>query len=635
MQNKIELELEIKKFADIIKTDRPKYFSLLSTMAKFHKYSTKQQMGLCLRAPESFTACATEEQWKKFYGRNLSDNAVGLPLLEDSSTSKIRTVYDVKDTLATWKEGKKPDLLWQYNDKDHGKIVHEVVNGSAETPEKVVFLCKKLAEKAGSDSKELLATNTAYIVLSRLGYDPQIHMKEDLGKITTENQDIEAILAETNELAKQVLNPIGVYIKNERRNSNEQQYENTLLRSLGQTFGTIPAERTTGEIPGNATGGDVEGISSEYGRGIQQEIFDFSGTDDEEGKRDGGNEGEKSDGVGPTGQQHSVESTGNIDGGNLPIEPGNVLKNKHDKNVETAFQRLYEEFGMGKKEEKSEKSQTTIPEYDGKAAKGGFSKQVFYENLAAIRVLKQLEKEEREATAEERSVLQGYAGFGGLPDAFDESVSAWKEEYQALKEVLTEEEYRAARASTLTAHFTSDVVIANMYQGLKNLGFEKGTILEPSCGSGRFFANMPEEMSKQSHIYGVELDSLTGRLAQKIYPNVNITVQGFETTKYTNGSFDLAIGNVPFGEYKIQDPAYKTENFLIHDYFLAKMIDQVRPGGMVAVITSKGTMDKKDPKVREYLAKRGELVKAIRLPNDAFKAAGTEVTADILIFKKT
>lgn len=261
-------------------------------------------------------------------------------------------------------------------------------------------------------------------------------------------------------------------------------------------------------------------------------------------------------------------------------------------------------------------------------------KRVFQKNIQAIRVLKQLEKENREATLEEYETLKEFAGFGGIPDAFDPSKANWAAEYKELKDLLTDAEYTASRSTVLNAHFTPDGVIKEMYHGLQKLGFQNGSILEPSMGVGGFFKNMPQEMQQDSHLYGVELDSLTGRMAKHLYPNAEVNIQGFETTKYKDHSFDLAVGNVPFGNYKLLDPKYSKENFLIHDYFLAKMMDQVRPGGLVAAITSHGTMDKKDSKTREYLARRGELVRAIRLPNNAFKAAGTEVTTDILLFKK-
>ena len=264
----------------------------------------------------------------------------------------------------------------------------------------------------------------------------------------------------------------------------------------------------------------------------------------------------------------------------------------------------------------------------------GSPKEKFQTNIAAIKLLEQIEGENRYATPEEQQILSQYVGWGGLADAFDESKSNWSAEYHQLKELLSPEEYRMARESTLNAHYTSPVIIRQMYETLEKMGFSKGNVLEPSMGIGNFFGMMPDSM-KESRLYGVELDSITGRIARQLYPQADVQIKGFEKTDYPNDFFDVAIGNVPFGQYKVADKQYDKNNFLIHDYFLAKTLDKVRPGGVVAFITSKGTMDKASPEVRRYLAQRADLLGAVRLPNTAFKAnAGTEVTSDILFFQK-
>ena len=264
----------------------------------------------------------------------------------------------------------------------------------------------------------------------------------------------------------------------------------------------------------------------------------------------------------------------------------------------------------------------------------GTAKEKFRANVMAIQVLKKCERENRYASPEEQEILSNYVGWGGLPDAFDESKASWSEEYQELKDLLTKEEYAAARESTLNAHYTQPVIIESMYQVIQNLGFEKGNILEPSMGVGNFFGRLPDKL-QQSRLYGVELDSISGRIAKLLYPNADIQIKGFEKTDYPNDFFDVAIGNVPFGSYKVNDRQYDKYNFMVHDYFLAKTIDQLRPGGVAALITTKGTMDKASSEVRKYLAERAELLGAVRLPNNAFKAnAGTEVSADILFFQK-
>ena len=263
----------------------------------------------------------------------------------------------------------------------------------------------------------------------------------------------------------------------------------------------------------------------------------------------------------------------------------------------------------------------------------GGPKAKFQANVEAIKLLKYLEETTGQATPEQQKILSRYVGWGGLADAFDPDKESWSKEYAQLKELLTPEEYAAARGSTLNAHYTSPTVIKAIYEAVGRMGFETGNILEPSCGVGNFFGMLPEEM-RNSRLYGVELDSISGRIARQLYPKADITVAGFETTDRRD-FYDLAIGNVPFGQYQVRDKAYDKLNFSIHNYFFAKALDQVRPGGVVAFVTSRYTMDAKDSTVRRYLAQRAELLGAIRLPNNAFKAnAGTEVVSDIIFLQK-
>ena len=274
------------------------------------------------------------------------------------------------------------------------------------------------------------------------------------------------------------------------------------------------------------------------------------------------------------------------------------------------------------------------PETEESAGKGFAAKEKFRQNVETIRTLEKIESENRIATPEEQEILAKYVGWGGLADAFDETKANWASEYQELKSLLSAEEYDSARESTLNAHYTSPVIIKAIYDAMERMGFSKGNILEPAMGIGNFFGMLPENM-QESRLYGVELDGITGRIARQLYPNADVKITGFEKTNYPNDFFDVAIGNVPFGQYKVADRAYDKHNFLIHDYFFAKALDKVRPGGVVAFVTSKGTMDKKSPEVRKYLAQRAELLGAIRLPNTAFKEnAGTEVTPDMLFLKK-
>ena len=269
---------------------------------------------------------------------------------------------------------------------------------------------------------------------------------------------------------------------------------------------------------------------------------------------------------------------------------------------------------------------------DDDLGKGG-AKEKFWRNIKAIATLKQIETEDRNATPEEQHILSQYVGWGGLADAFDPDKAGWRVEYDELKGVLTPEEYAAARASTLNAHYTSPTVIRAIYDAVENMGFQTGNILEPSMGVGNFFGMLPESM-KSSRLYGVELDSITGRIAKQLYPKADITVAGFETTDRKD-FFDLAVGNVPFGQYQVSDRAFDKLGFSIHNYFFAKALEQVRPGGVVAFVTSRYTMDAKDSAARKYIAQRADFLGAIRLPNNAFRAnAGTDVVSDIIFLQK-
>ena len=294
--------------------------------------------------------------------------------------------------------------------------------------------------------------------------------------------------------------------------------------------------------------------------------------------------------------------------------------------------RAAEEAAYGEYKDNLRRTAENFRITDDHLGEGG-PKAKFQANIAAIKLLKYLEETTEQATPEQQEILSRYVGWGGLADAFDLEKPAWAAEYTQLKELLTPEEYAAARGSTLNAHYTSPTVIRAIYEAVGRMGFETGNILEPSCGVGNFFGMLPEKM-RNSRLYGVELDSISGRIAKQLYPKSDITVAGFETTDRRD-FYDLAIGNVPFGQYQVRDKAYDKLNFSIHNYFFAKALDQVRPGGVVAFVTSRYTMDAKDSTVRRYLAQRAELLGAIRLPNDAFKKnAGTEVVSDIIFLQK-
>ncbi len=269
---------------------------------------------------------------------------------------------------------------------------------------------------------------------------------------------------------------------------------------------------------------------------------------------------------------------------------------------------------------------------DDKLGEGG-AKTKFRNNLLAIQTLKQIEIEDRKATPEEQEILSKYVGWGGLAQAFDSDNEQWGKEFSQLFNALTPKEYEDARKSVLDSFFTSPAIIDGIYEALGKFGFEGGNLLEPSCGVGNFLGKMPSEMAEHMHIYGVEIDSISGRIAKQLYPDADIQVTGFENTNFQNGSFDVAVGNVPFGDLNFPDKQYGTTK--LHDFFFAQTLDKVKDGGIVAFVTSKGTLDKKDESFRRQLAEKADLISAVRLPNNAFKAnAGTEVTSDIIFLQK-
>jgi DNA (cytosine-5-)-methyltransferase len=290
--------------------------------------------------------------------------------------------------------------------------------------------------------------------------------------------------------------------------------------------------------------------------------------------------------------------------------------------------------------ESSEQTETSVNDEkaknyvieDREAVTGAKTK--FQNNIAAIKILKQTEAENRAATPEEQGQLFLYSGWGGLANAFESDNDKWKNEYSELKGLLTDEEYTAARSTVLDSFYTDTAIVDSIYEVIRNAGFEDGNILEPAMGVGNFFGRLPEELRDKVNLYGVEKDSLSGRIAQKLYPQADITIDGFENTRFNDNSFDVAIGNIPFGDFSVNDSKYNSKHLKIHDYFFLKSLDKVRDGGIVAFVTSKGTLDKKDSSFRKTLAERADLVGAVRLPNNAFKSAGTEVTADIIFLQK-
>lgn len=409
------------------------------------------------------------------------------------------------------------------------------------------------------------------------------------------------------------------------------------------------------EISRGTQNADIYSVAD--ARGIERTFAESSGTgrgengrtrrtDDESRERDRGIESQRSDALGSENEQYPSFSGGDsLKGIDLHLNSERVETDNEELPVFSLLENQdeYEQLNFFLTEAEQINNLTVVENYQDEIRNFeitnpelgvGTLKQKYQWNMDAIKLLFQLEEEKREATREEQDILSKYVGWGGLSEVFDSTKSNWSTQYQELKNILSESEYRSARESTLNAHYTSPIVIQSIYKALDKFGFRKGNILEPAMGIGNFFGLLPKNM-KESPLYGVELDSITGRIAKKLYPKANISISGFEETNYENSFFDAVIGNVPFGQYSVYDKKYDKFHFLIHDYFIAKSLDLVRPGGVLALITSKGTMDKQSEDVRKYIAQRAELLGAIRLPNTAFKAnAGTEVTSDIIFLKK-
>lgn len=526
--------------------------------------------------------------------------------------------------------------------------------------------------------RNLLTASVQYMVLSRCGLDPSGYLNEDDFRAITNFNTPRMFYHLGNAVSqtgKEVLQTISRTIRNAVRTAQMQEALEKEEGSIDNAGNHIPNDgrlsdsriRTaqveqTGEIRADAGAvseagaqrdlyrASADGGTGQAPQGDRAESDRTDGTahqpDGKQGGVERGAQSDRSDGVDSQDEQYPAKSRGDGEKRDhlrlKELEQITLLEAAEEQSEQETEQKAVEKstafFGMPKFQETD--SPDAVQEI-GQATKAqnfritdehlgeGGPKQKYQRNVQAIQTLKQIEAENRTATQEEQEILSQYVGWGGLDDRKEN----WKKEYAQLKELLTPEEYESARGSVLNAHFTSPTVIRAIYNAVENMGVVPGNILEPACGTGNFFGLLPESL-QQSKLYGVELDDLTGRIARQLYPQAEITISGFEKTSRRD-FYDLVVGNVPFGEYRVADKEYDRLGFPIHDYFLAKSIDQLRPGGIMAVVTSMYTMDKKNPSARQYLAKRADLLGAVRLPNNAFQAnAGTGVTTDILFFQK-
>ncbi|MCD8146115.1 MAG: SNF2-related protein, partial [Clostridiales bacterium] len=562
----------------------------MRTAGRVSKYAYGDQLMIFAQRPEA-TACAEYDLWNNTMRRYVKRGSKGIALIDNSGDyPRLRYVFDVADTDA--RRNSRPVNLWQMRE-EYERPVQEalaaVFEVSARDPldVQVENIANWLAIDYWMEHEYELADIVADSFLE--GYD------EDSRRMSFLNAATVSIKYEI--LSRCVENP----------NDYFEPDEFTPIFDYNTRKAT------------NALGTAVSEIS-----GLEVRTLHFDAPEQTTPTKEPVTAEEpKPESV--AGPEPTLDET--TSGGGTPVSVQIGSEWRTFSNREAAEEALYADY-----KEQTHRNAQNFHITDDALGEGG-PKTKYQANVAAIRLLQHLEAEGLQASPEQQEVLSRYVGWGALPDAFDPGKDSWAKEYQELKSLLTEEEYAAARASTLNAHYTSPTVIKAIYEAVGNMGFQSGNILEPSMGVGNFFGLLPEAM-QGSKLYGVELDSITGRIARQLYPHADIKVAGFETTDRRD-FYDLAVGNVPFGDYKVNDRAYNKLGFSIHNYFFAKALDQVRPGGVVAFVISRYTMDAKSPEVRKYLAQRAELLGAIRLPNNAFRAnAGTDVVSDILFLQK-
>ena len=678
MTNEARLLAERDRLFATISVSKERYRDFLETMADHYKQPLAAQVGLFLHAPASGRAYAPEELWRRM-GTSLKPNAKGIDVL--SAAGEVTTVYEVMETEDA---ARLHHLVWQYDDAKDGESISSLndmqKNDDESTEDFIVRLCREEAKRTQEEGRaNLVGVGAAYIALSRMGFDAQKKLALPLIIAPYKKIDGEELLRSTMQTAAKILDRVASAVRTRER--EEREAIDAALETTKETEETEHGKERgeEGHDAQDGRGNELGGISEEDSRGSTG--GDRTGGAGREGapsagragaRRDGEARGDRAVGADPQ-EVPPVQSAGGVAGddeerrgGRVPAkgageDAGDVPEDRRGARAEGALgagsvgtqgtpylpeDRPRDEGGNDrepvdlkptKDKEAADAELIDLSQIDYEAdlstTKG--KRAVFQRNLAAIQVMRSIEETHRTASEEEAKLLGSYSGFGGLAEVFDPRNEAWRKEYEALRRVLTNEEYTSARSTILDAFYTPPEVAEAICKGLSRMGFTSGNILEPSCGSGRFFDAMPKEMREESHVVGIEMDALSARIAKAAHKDVEIFHQSFQNSRFANGSFDLAIGNVPFGDSPIYgDSAYEGQGLLPHDYFLLKMLDEVRDGGLVAAITSSGTMDKASAKVRARLAEKADLVTALRLPSEAFKGAGTAVTTDILVFRK-
>lgn len=678
MTNEARLLAERDRLFATISVSKERYRDFLETMADHYKQPLAAQVGLFLHAPASGRAYAPEELWRRM-GTSLKANAKGIDVL--SAAGEVTTVYEVMETEDA---ARLHHLVWQYDDAKDGESISSLndmqKNDDESTEDFIVRLCREEAKRTQEEGRaNLVGVGAAYIALSRMGFDAEKKLALPLIIAPYKKIDGEELLRSTMQTAAKILDRVASAVRTRER--EEREAIDTAMETEMETEETEHGKEREheGHDAQDGRGNEPGGISGEDPRGSSSR--DRAGREGGEGapstgragaRRDGEARGDRAVGADPQ-EVPPVQSAGGVAGddeerrgGRVSAkgageDAGNVPEDDRGARGEGALgagsvgtqgtpylpedrprdaggnDREPVDLKPTKDNEAADAELIDLSQIDYEAdlstTRG--KRAVFQRNLAAIQVMRSIEEMGRTASEEEAKLLGSYSGFGGLAEVFDPRNEAWRKEYEALRQVLTNEEYTSARSTILDAFYTPPEVAEAICKGLSRMGFKAGNILEPSCGSGRFFDAMPKEMREESHVVGIEMDALSARIAKAAHKDVEIFHQSFQNSRFANGSFDLAIGNVPFGDSPIYgDSAYEGQGLLPHDYFLLKMLDEVRDGGLVAAITSSGTMDKASAKVRARLAEKADLVTALRLPSEAFKGAGTAVTTDILVFRK-
>lgn len=594
------------------------YLYLLDTISKFHKYNLNQQASLSMYALPTYTAVADERIWTQGFKTRIKQDARVIEILDDNSPDGIKSVYDVSDTELS--EDRQANLLWRFDPAQHKDVFRGIADEDMTAVDNILQVCwqveNALTKKdVSSEESQLLSESIGYVLLKRLGFEREAELLAE--QIISDELIKKATISleEVSNISREILNGVQEYIQRGKGRGEDFPLKDAMERvqeiislHVVQTSKEENRENVISMAPVEA-----EGKTATIKTAVSEEAA-----------------------VALESPDVTTETDTNV---SVEAKEIDLFLSKEQKQEDTPAIEISETEGVTATDEAGILAEAPVKNQAGDGMSfpeenkepkfhGGKKGEAFQRNVAAIRVLKMLEKEHRPIGDEsEKAALLSYTGFGNLPEVFDEKNESWQAERDLLKSLLTNEEYTAARSSVLSAFYTDADIVSAIYNGISRMGFEKGNILEPSCGVGNFFSYMPESMRNTSHLVGVELDPLSGRIAQQLYPDANIAIQGFETTSFPDGAFDLSITNVPFENYKIRGRS-------VHDYFLLKMAQQTRPGGLMVAITSRYSMDKRDSSVREELARQADLVKAIRLPNTAFHEAGAEATTDILVFQR-